>query len=65
MKITLNGKAVETKAETIKALLEEQNLKGKPVVVEYNQTALTASAHEATALQEGDVIECFVLGAGG
>ncbi len=65
MHIFFNGTATETSAQTVKELLEEQGLSGKPVIVEWNQSALTASTHSTTKLSKGDQIECFVLGAGG
>lgn len=65
MKIQLNGKEVETSAANVTELLKESEMAGKPVVVEYNQAALVASAHVETELQDGDQVEVFVLGAGG
>lgn len=65
MKITLNGTEIMTEATTVSALIEEQGFKGKPVIVEYNKSALVASAYLTTELSEGDSIQFFVLGAGG
>ena len=65
MNITLNGKKITTKAMTVSELVAEQGMAGKPVIVERNQTALVASVHATIQLEEGDVIEVFVLGAGG
>lgn len=65
MKIILNGTETTTQADTITALIAENGMAGKPVVVERNKEALVASAHKVTLLQEGDQIELFVLGAGG
>ena len=65
MNITVNGKKLSSKAKTITELNKEQGMEGKPVLVEYNKNALTASSHNGTQLQEGDTIELFMLGAGG
>jgi len=65
IQILLNGKEIQTAASSIKEFLTEQKMEGKPVIVELNREALTASAHQSTSLKEGDVIELFVLGAGG
>ncbi len=65
MKITLNGQEVDTEATSVSELIASTPMAGKPVVVEYNQQALVASAHGETQLKEGDVIEVLVLGAGG
>jgi len=65
MNITLNGVATETNVTSVADLIAESSMAGKPVVVEYNKEALTASAHKSTQLKEGDSIEVLVLGAGG
>ena len=65
MNITLNGQSLTTKATTVSELIADSPMVGKPIVVEYNKEALTASAHKTTKLQEDDVLEVLVLGAGG
>lgn len=65
MTITLNGKKTNTQSTTVKQLLTEQGMTGKPVIVEVNQSAIVASAHDSTILKEGDRLELFLLGAGG
>ena len=65
MKIKVNGQEKEVSAQSVKELVNELGMSGKPVVVEYNEQALVASAHAQTQLSEGDCLEILVLGAGG
>ena len=65
MTIKVNGDNKTTQAQTISELLSELGATGKPVLVELNKTALSASAHTTTHISDGDSIELFFLGAGG
>lgn len=65
MKITLNGTATETSAQTIGQLLHELGLDGKPVVIEHNQVALLKAEHQTTNLSLNDQLEIITLAAGG
>jgi sulfur carrier protein len=66
MKITLNGEKRELAApQTVGTLLESIGLRGKPVVVEQNQTALLPREMDAAAVNDGDVIEIVQITAGG
>jgi sulfur carrier protein len=66
MKITLNGEKRELAApQTVSTLLESIGLRGKPVVVEQNQTALLPREMDAAAVNDGDVIEIVQITAGG
>ena len=65
MKLRLNGDEFETGAATVRDLLHQLGLAGKPAVVEVNQRALFPREHEATPLAEGDIIEIVQITAGG
>jgi sulfur carrier protein len=66
MKITLNGEKRELAApQTVSTLLESIGLRGKPVVVEQNQTALLPREMDVAAVNDGDVIEIVQITAGG
>lgn len=65
MKITLNGSGHETSAPTIAALLQELQLPERGIAVARNQNVVRRLEHEATALQEHDVIEIIRAVQGG
>ena len=65
MQIRLNGSPADTNASDVLALLSELGLSNKPVIVEYNQTALLKAEHPSTPLSEGDQLEIITLAAGG
>lgn len=64
MRITLNGEARETAAETLAALLEEQGA-GPAVVTAVNESFVPKAARAATILSEGDRIEILAAMQGG
>ncbi len=65
MKLRVNGDPLETAASTVRELLHQLGLAGKPAVVEVNQRALFPREHETTSLTEGDVVEIVQITAGG
>ena len=66
MQITLNGeKRTFDSPLTVRALLDDLGLGGKPVVVEQNQTALLPRELDTASVSEGDVIEVVQITAGG
>jgi len=65
MKLRVNGDSLETAAQTVRDLLHQLGLAGKPAVVELNQRALFPREHEATPLAEGDIVEIVQITAGG
>ncbi|MES2596520.1 MAG: sulfur carrier protein ThiS [Verrucomicrobiota bacterium] len=66
MTITLNGAKREFPGTLpLPALLEAVGLAGKPVVVEYNQTALLPREISTTVVKDSDVIEIVQITAGG
>lgn len=64
LKVNGNEQALPEDA-TISGLLVELGLGDKPVVVEYNKTALFPRDYESTKLSEGDSIEIITIAAGG
>ncbi len=64
MEITLNGKKAQTQHTTLTGLLEEIELP-KIFVVEKNGAVIYKEDYEATALDEGDVIEVASFCGGG
>jgi sulfur carrier protein len=66
MQITLNGeKRTFDSLLTVRALLDDLGLGGKPVVVEQNQAALLPRELDTASVSEGDVIEVVQITAGG
>ena len=65
MKLRVNGDDLETVAPTVRDLLHQLGLAGKPTVVELNQRALFPREHEATPLSDGDIVEIVQITAGG
>ncbi len=66
MTITLNGKPKElTDIANITALLVSLGLKGKPVVVEHNKSAIFPRDYDTTIVQDADRIEIINIAAGG
>lgn len=64
--IVLNGKPHPLAGETpLPALLESLGLKGKPVVVEINETAVFPRNYPQTFARPGDRVEIVTLAAGG
>lgn len=66
MKLQVNGILREATAPlTVRGLLEELGLGGRPVVVERNRQALLPKEHAETLLEDGDVLEIVQITAGG
>lgn len=66
MRITLNGEKLDVEEPlTLRGLLDQVGLAGKPVVVEQNQTALLPRDLEIVLVNHGDVIEVVQITAGG
>jgi sulfur carrier protein len=65
MRLRLNGDDFETAASTVRELLHQLGLAGKPAIVELNQRALFPREHETTPVSEGDIIEIVQITAGG
>lgn len=64
--ITLNGNAYALEeACSVVELLERLNLAGKPVVIEYNGTALLPVHFISTRVSPGDSLEIVSIVAGG
>lgn len=65
MKIQLNGKAIDTKAETLDALLREHDYKHDSVATAVNGDFVHRGARAETALTEGDAVDVVAPIAGG
>ncbi len=65
MNITLNGAAHQTSAATIADLLQELQTPARGIAVACNQNVVRRAEHEATKLQEHDVIEIIRAVQGG
>ena len=65
MKITLNGAPHETSAATIAALRQELQLPARGIAIARNHHVVRRLEHEATELQEHDVIEIIRAVQGG
>ena len=66
MRIIINGDSHEVSSgATVRAVLEQMGLGGRPVVVEVNKRALFPRELSDTALAEGDVVEVVQITAGG
>ena len=65
MNLTVNGKAQDTKAQTVQQLVEQFGLAEQPVAVELNQKVVPRRLHGQMSLAEGDVIEMVQLVGGG
>ncbi len=65
MRLQINGQPVQVvAAQTVAELVQELGFAAKPVLVEYNGTALLAQEHQQP-LCEGDVLELVQIVAGG
>ena len=64
MKVTLNGEAVETGAETLAGLLEEGGFSGR-VATAVNEEFVPAHARDSHNLSSGDRIEVVAPMQGG
>jgi sulfur carrier protein len=65
MKIVINGKETETGADTIKALIEELDIRPGMVAVEINLKVIKKCDYSAVALNEGDHVEIVNFVGGG
>ena len=66
VKLIVNGEAYEAKqSESVKALLEEMGIGGRPVVVVLNDEVIPASSRSTGGWKEGDCVEMFRLVGGG
>lgn len=57
MKIVLNGQATETRATTLAALLDEQQIARGSVACALNGDFVPRGLYDATAIDEGSKIE--------
>ena len=65
MKVRLNGEDYETKATTVKGLLDELDVHPQRVAVELNLKIIKKAEYEDTELKEGDSIEVVSFVGGG
>lgn len=65
MKLELNGEAMETRAETLAAVLSEAGFGGAVVATAVNGTFVPAPLRDAHRLQSGDQIEVLAPMQGG
>ena len=66
MQLTINGeKFVFSDGNTVRQLLEQLQLTGRPVAVERNGQIVSYSTFDRTELTEGDVLEVVTLVGGG
>ncbi|MCP4022318.1 MAG: sulfur carrier protein ThiS [Desulfobacteraceae bacterium] len=65
MKISLNGKAVQTQSETLLALIAQKGLDHNSLVVEYNFEVIKQDLWADTRIKEGDNIELLSFVGGG
>ena len=66
MKITVNGKVIETEAASLTGFLAEQQVKSPDQVsIELNGSILQREEFGGTALHEGDQVEFFYFMGGG
>ena len=65
MQIIINGESTESGADTVAALLHEQKLDPKRVVVELNFAVVAREDYDATPLHEGDTLELVQFVGGG
>ncbi|KPB00896.1 sulfur carrier protein ThiS [Ahrensia marina] len=65
MKLQLNGEAIETDANTLVALLEEQGFGDAKVATAVNGQFVPATLRETQSLNENDLIEVLAPMQGG
>ena len=66
MQVNVNGEVKQLPENcTVTQLLEVMEITGKRIAVEVNQEIVPRSLHEATRLDEGDVIEVVQAIGGG
>ena len=65
MRIKINGKQEETKANTVLELLQLKEIKPQMVSVELNSKILDREAYSTTQIQEGDAVELLFFMGGG
>ena len=66
MTLIINGESRDLEEGlTLPALLEKLGFRGKPVVIEHNETALSPSAFPSCPLASGDRLEIITIAAGG
>ncbi|WP_350334383.1 sulfur carrier protein ThiS [Coralliovum pocilloporae] len=65
MKITLNGKAHNSAADTLSALLDECGYGDRPVATALNEEFVPAPDRAAQKLQDGDRVEVVAPMQGG
>lgn len=65
MKLQLNGEAIETDAETLVALLEEQGFSDAKVATAVNGQFVPTALRETQSLNENDLIEVLAPMQGG
>lgn len=65
MKIMLNGKAHDSRAETLSALLDECGYGGRPVATALNEEFVPAPLRDEQTLKDGDRVEVVAPMQGG
>ncbi len=65
MRLYLNGEAVEVKAGTLAALLEERGLGGRVVGTAVNEVFVAAASRDTRELKDGDRVEVVAPMQGG
>ncbi len=65
MQLYLNGEAVEVRAGTLAALLEERGLGGRVVGTAVNEVFVAAANRETRQLRDGDRVEVVAPMQGG
>ena len=66
MRLTVNGEELDfSSGNTVRQLLGQLQLAGRPVAVERNGQIVPYAAFDQTELSEGDVLEVVTLVGGG
>ena len=65
MKLMVNGEQIESRAETVQALLVELGIKPGAVAVEVNLKIVKRADHPVYPLAEGDTVEIVSFVGGG
>lgn len=57
MKLTVNGDTLTLNGDTVSDLVTQLQLTGRRMAVEVNREIIPKSQHDATSLNDGDVVE--------
>lgn len=65
MKLMINGKESDTKASSVRGLLDELNILSERVAVEVNHSVIKKTEHASFRLKDGDAVEIVNFVGGG